>query len=90
MAEGWQGAAELFIYRDNARIPVTLDLHRKPARPGMADRWAGSFAAEPFTVLTLGRGLITLPDGAEAEVMVEGFDVATGAGDFIGIDAAPF
>jgi hypothetical protein len=56
----------------------------------MAGRWAGTFSAEPFTVLTLGRGLITLPGGVEAEVMVEGFGAVTGAGDFIGIDAAPF
>jgi hypothetical protein len=86
----WQGEAALFIYRDNARIPVQLTLYRKPGRPGMSGRWAGSFSTEPFTILTLGRGIIHLPAGDEAEVMVEGFDLVTGKGDFIGIDAAPF
>lgn len=90
MADGWQGEAELLIYRDNARLAVHLDLHRKQTRPGMTGRWAGSFAAPSFSVLTPGRGIVYLPGGAEAEVMVEGFDVVTGRGDFIGIDTAPF
>lgn len=89
-ADGWQGAATLFLYRDSASLPVSLELRRVPDRPGVSGRWSGTFAAAPFTVLTLGRGLLTLPSGAEAEVMVEGFDVVTGRGDFIGIDAAPF
>lgn len=90
MAANWQGEADLFIYRDNARFRVRLDLERRPDRPGMRGRWSGSFTAAPFTVLTLGRGMLYLPDGGEAEVMVEGFDVVRGAGDFIGIDTAPF
>jgi hypothetical protein len=90
MASTWHGEGELFVYRDNARVPVMLELQRKPERPGMSGRWAGSFAAEPFSVLTPGRGIVYLPGGVEAEVLVEGFDVVTGKGDFIGIDAAPF
>ena len=90
MTPDWHGDAELLIYRDNARLPVVLDLYRKPAKPGLHDRWAGTFAAERLHVLTPGRGVVYLPDGSEAEVMVEGFDVLTGKGDFIGLAGAPF
>ena len=86
----WHGEAELLIYRDNVRLSVTVSLQRKPERPGWTGRWAGSFAAPGPGVLTPGRGLLRLPEGAEAEVMVEGFDALTGKGDLIGIDTAPF
>lgn len=86
----WRGEAELFVYRDNVRLRVALALERKPERPGRTGRWAGSFAAAGPGVLTPGRGVVRLPSGAEAEVMVEGFDALTGKGDLIGLDAAPF
>ena len=89
-AQEWRGEAELYIYRDGVRLSVAVALVRKPAPPGRTDRWAGSFAAAGPGVLTPGRGLLRLPGGAEAEVMVEGFDALTGKGDLIGIDAAPF
>ncbi len=89
-AREWRGEAELFIYRDGVRVTVALTLQRKPAPPGRAGRWAGSFAAPGPGVLTPGRGVLRLPGGAEAEVMVEGFDALTGKGDLIGIDSAPF
>ncbi|HZQ36014.1 MAG TPA: hypothetical protein VFD32_08780 [Dehalococcoidia bacterium] len=89
-APAWHGEAELLIYRDGVRLAVALELRTKPAPPGKADRWAGSFTAPGPGVLTPGRGLLRLPGGAEAEVMVEGFDALTGKGDLIGIDAAPF
>jgi hypothetical protein len=89
-AQTWTGQGELFIYRDNARFPAEFELQRKPDAPGKRGRWAGRFAVAPLTVLTPGRGIIYLPNGGEAEVMVEGFDVLTGRGDFFGIDPAPF
>jgi hypothetical protein len=90
VAGSWQGDGELFVYRDDARVPVRLDLQRKPDRPDRRGRWAGTFAAKSLTVLTPGRGTLFLPGGAEAEVMVEGYDVVTGRGDLIGLDTAPF
>jgi hypothetical protein len=89
-AQEWRGEAELFVYRDSLRLTVALELQRKPAPPGRSERWAGRFAAAGPGVLTPGRGVLHLPNGAEAEVMVEGFDALTGKGDLIGIDAAPF
>lgn len=90
MTATWRGEGELFVYRDNIRLRVALDLHHKPSRPGRPGRWAGTFSTQPFGVLTPGRGILYLPDGGEADVMVEGFDVVTGRGDFVGIDAPPF
>src|SRR5579871_3135620 len=84
VASTWQGEGELFVYRDDRRVPVALALQRKPDRPGRTGRWAGSFAATALTVLTPGRGTLHLPGGAEAEVMIEGYDVLTGRGDQIG------
>lgn len=88
--DGRRGDSELFLYREGARVRVRLDLRRIPDRPGRTGRWAGTFAVESFTVLIPGRGVLVLPDGTEAEVIVEGYDVVTGRGDLIGIDTAPF
>lgn len=90
MTPAWQGEAELYIYRDDARVAVVVELFRRPAPPGKTGRWSGVFAAEPVRPLTPGRALLCLPEGAELEVMVEGYDAVTGRGDFFGLDRAPF
>ena len=87
---GWRGDGELFLYREGARVRVRLELRRVPDRLGRTGRWAGAFAVEPLGVLVPGRGVLVLPNGTEAEVMVEGYDALTGRGDLIGIDTAPF
>lgn len=90
MADSWLGEGELLVYRYDQRVPVKLELQRKPDRPGRTGRWAGSFAATSLTVVTPGRGTLHLPGGAEGEVMVEGYDAITGKGDLIGLDSPPF
>lgn len=86
----WQGGGELLVYRDGHAVPVHLQLHRKPHHPLRPGRWAGAFTTAPFVVLTPGRALLTLATGAEAEVMVEGYDTLTGRGDLFGLDRSPF
>lgn len=87
----WTGGAELFVYRSGNRQRVTTQLYfNPPASPSLPPTWAGSFESEPFTILALGKAMLTLANGLEAEVMVEGFDSVTGKGNFFGASAPPF
>ena len=84
--QSWAGTAELELFRSESRTVVVAELHRNPARiPGLtSDTWAGSFRAQPFTILQVGRGAIHLPDGTIADVMLESYDTVTGEGFVLG------
>lgn len=92
MDRTWEGEAELRIYATNIRMLVYIRATSNPARiPGLTyPTWSGKFQAEPFTPFTVGRGVITLPDGTEADVLVESFDSLNGEGYFMGAGCVPF
>jgi hypothetical protein len=85
----WSGSAELEILRAGFRSEVMVELFTKPTPPGKVRGWGGTFRAEPLLVPAVGRGVVTLPDGDQLEVMVESFDAVTGRGTFFGLGAPP-
>jgi hypothetical protein len=91
MNRTWEGEAKLRIYATGVSSPVRVQVHTNPARiPGLTyPTWSGKFSVEPFTPFTAGRGVMIFPNGAEADVMVEGFDVVTGEGYFFGAGVLP-
>jgi hypothetical protein len=85
----WEGEADLEVLRAGFRGRVVLALFTKPTPPGRVTGWGGEFRAEPLQVPAIGRGVVTLDDGDELEVMVESFDAVTGRGTLFGLGAPP-